>query len=140
MAGGHALFVQDHRLHYVYNWLGERIQKVSADRDITPGRHVLTAEFQKTGDDSKTGSALGTLTLYIDQEVVGQAEITTQPGNFGLAGTGAVAGRDPGSPVTPDYRPPFPFTGGRLERVVVDVSGDAYVDHDKEVLAWLARD
>jgi hypothetical protein len=28
----------------------------------------------------------------------------------------------------------------KIERVVVDVSGDAYVDHQKEVLAWLARD
>jgi arylsulfatase len=140
MAGGHSLFVQDHRLHYVYNWLGERIQKVSADRDITPGRHVLTAEFQKTGIDSESGSATGTLTLYVDQEHVGQATITTQPGAFGLAGTGVCVGRDSGSPVTPDYRPPFRFTGGTIERVVIDVSGDAYVDHDKEVLAWLARD
>ena len=45
IAGGHSLYVQNGRLHYVYNWLGERIQKVSADREITTGRHVLTAEF-----------------------------------------------------------------------------------------------
>jgi arylsulfatase A-like enzyme len=140
MAGGHSLFLQDNRLHYVYNWLGERIQKVSARRDITPGRHVLTAEFQKSDDDPATMSALGMLTLYIDEEQVGQGEISTQPGPFGLAGTGVSVGRDSGSPVTADYRPPFTFTGGTIERVVVDVSGDAYVDHEKEVLAWLARD
>jgi arylsulfatase len=140
MAGGHALFVQDRRLHYVYNWLGERSHKISADRDLTTGRHVLTAEFQKTGDDSQTLSAIGTLTLYIDDEQVGQGEIQTQPGQFGLAGGGVSVGRDPGSPVTRDYRPPFRFTGGTIERVVIDVSGDAYVDHEKEVLAWLARD
>jgi arylsulfatase len=49
-------------------------------------------------------------------------------------------GRDGGSPVTPDYDPPFEFEGGEIERVVVDVSGDPYVDHELEVLAWLARD
>ena len=32
------------------------------------------------------------------------------------------------------------FQGGTIERVVIDVSGDADVDHEKEVLAWLARD
>jgi hypothetical protein len=49
-------------------------------------------------------------------------------------------GRDSGSPVSSDYALPFAFAGGTIERVVVDVSGDAYVDHEKEVLAWLARD
>ena len=49
-------------------------------------------------------------------------------------------GRDSGSPVGDDYAPPFPFAGGVIDRVVVDVSGDPYVDHEKEVHAWLARD
>jgi arylsulfatase len=49
-------------------------------------------------------------------------------------------GRDSGSAVAPDYRAPFPFTGGTIERVAVDVSGDHYVDHEKEVLAYLTRD
>jgi arylsulfatase len=78
--------------------------------------------------------------LYVDDEQVGRAELWTQPGQFGLAGTGVSIGRDGGSPVTADYSPPFRFTGGTIERVVIDVSGDAYVDHEKEVLAWLARD
>jgi arylsulfatase A-like enzyme len=140
IAGGHSLYVQDGRLHYVYNWLGERIQKVSADRVIGTGRHVLTAEFQKAGDDAQTMSAIGTLTLYIDDAQVGRDEIWTQPGAFGLAGTGVSVGRDSGSTVTTDYTSPFRFEGGTIERVVVDVSGDAYVDHEKEVLAWLMRD
>ena len=45
-----------------------------------------------------------------------------------------------GSPVTPAYRPPNAFRGGTIERVIVDVSGDVFVDHEKEVAAWLARD
>jgi hypothetical protein len=34
----------------------------------------------------------------------------------------------------------YNWLGERIERVVVDVSRDAYVDHENEVLAWLARD
>jgi arylsulfatase len=30
--------------------------------------------------------------------------------------------------------------GGVIDRVVVDVRGDHYVDHEKEVIAWLMRD
>ena len=86
-------------------------------------------------------SAIGTLTLYIDDAQVGQGEIWTQPGQFGLAGTGRVRrSRQRLDPSRPTTRAPFPFEGGTIERVVVDVSGDAYVDHEKEVLAWLARD
>ena len=68
VAGGHSLYIKDNRLHYAYNWLGERIQLVSSADEVPLGTHVLTAEFEKTGDDGSTPSAVGTLTLYIDTE------------------------------------------------------------------------
>jgi arylsulfatase len=140
VGGGHSLYLQGGRLHYVYNWLGERIQKISSDVDVEPGKHVFTAEFQKTGDEEGSGSATGTLTLYIDETEVGSDEIVTQPGFFALTGDGLSIGRDSASPVSADYSSPFSFTGGEIDRVIVDVSGDHYVDHEKEVLAYLARD
>ena len=140
IAGGHSLYVKDRQLHYVYNWLGEKFQVATSDRDLPTGKHVLTAEFQKTGDDEQTKSATGTLTLYVDDEPVGKAEIMTQPGFFALAGDGLSVGRDSASPVSQDYEAPFAFSGGAIDRVVVDVSGDHYVDHEKEILAYLARD
>ncbi|MEB4008312.1 sulfatase-like hydrolase/transferase [Mycobacterium ulcerans] len=139
VAGGHSLFLKDGRLHYVYNWLGERIQTISAPEPVATGTHVLTAEFRKTADDPDTFSALGTLTLYIDTEAVGDAQIATQPGTFSLTGDGLCVGRDSGSGVA-DYPAPFPFVGGTIDRVIVDVSGDHYVDHEKQVLAYIARD
>jgi arylsulfatase len=140
VGGGHSLYLQGGRLHYVYNGLGERIQKISSDVDVEPGKHVFTAEFQKTGDEEGSGSATGTLTLYIDETEVGSDEIVTQPGFFALTGDGLSIGRDSASPVSADYSSPFSFTGGEIDRVIVDVSGDHYVDHEKEVLAYLARD
>jgi arylsulfatase len=139
VAGGHSLYVKDRRLHYVYNWLGERVQTVSSSEPVPTGTHVLTAEFQKTGDDPDTHSAVGKLTLYVDTEAVADAEIMTQPGTFSLTGDGLCVGRDSGSAVG-DYAAPFPFVGGTIERVIVDVSGDHYVDHEKAVLAYIARD
>lgn len=48
--GGHALFVKNRRLWYVYNFLGipPEQQLVSPD-ELTVGAHVLGAEFQKDG-------------------------------------------------------------------------------------------
>ncbi len=140
VGGGHSLYVHDGYFHYVYNWLGERIEKITSDVEVSTGKHVVTAEFQKTGDDASTGSATGTLTLYVDDQEVGAGEIMTQPGMFALTGDGLCVGRDSASPVSADYRSPFPFTGGTIDRVVIDVSGDHYVDHEKEVLAYLHRD
>ena len=96
VAGGHALYLKDGRLHYVYNWLGERLQEVSSREPVLTGTHVFTAEFRKTGEDPATMSATGTLTLYIDTEPVADAEITTQPGMFSLCGDGLSVGRDSG--------------------------------------------
>ncbi len=75
----------------------------------------------------------GTLTLYIDKKKVGEGEIVTQPGYFCLVGDGICVGRDSASPVTPEYTAPFRFTGGTIDKVVVDVSGEKFVDHEKQV-------
>ncbi len=140
VGGGHSLYIADGRLHYVYNWLGDAIQKISSSSTVPAGRHVFTAEFARDGADPDTGSAVGTLMLYIDMKKVGEGRIRTQPGFFALTGDGLCVGRDSGSPVSPDYSAPFAFTGGTIERVVIDVSGERYVDHEKEVAAWIMRD
>ena len=138
--GGHSLYIKDRKLHYVYNWLGVDIQKITSDVEIPTGKHIFSAEFQKTGQDPQTRSFLGTLNLYIDNKKVGEAGIKTQPGKFSIAGEGLCVGRDSASPVSPDYKPPFAFTGGTIEKVAVDVSGEPFVDHEKEVSAWIMKD
>ena len=84
----------------------------------------------------------GTLTLYIDDQAVGSDTILTQPGLFCPVGDGICVGRDSASPVTPDYadRGTFEFTGGTIEKVVVDVTGERYLDHEAQVRAWLMKD
>ena len=142
VAGGHSLYVQDHRVTYAFNWLGTSLQVITADRDLEPGEHVITAEFTATGRnaDPAMPGARGTLSLYIDGDAVGTGEIVTQPGLFCAVGDGLCVGRDDASPVTPAYAAPYRFTGGSIDKVVVDVSGDRYVDHESEVRGWFLID
>jgi arylsulfatase len=42
--------------------------------------------------------------------------------------------------VNPEYQAPFPFTGGTIDRVIVDVSGDGYANHEEQVRAWFGID
>ena len=142
VAGGHSLYVKDKRVHYAFNWVGTHLQTVSSDRELTPGAHVVTAEFTATGknEDPAMPGAKGVLTLYIDDVAVGTDQIVTQPGFFCVVGDGLCVGRDDASAVTQDYKAPFRFTGGTIDRVVVDVSGERYVDHEAQVRGWFILD
>ena len=140
--GGHALYVKDGLLHYTFNWVGTYQQDVVATTPLPVGAHTVVAEFQAEGpnDDPAQPGARGTLTLYVDDEAVGQGAIVTQPGYFCLTGDGISIGRDSGSAVSPNYAAPFPFTGGTIDKVVVDVSGERYLDHEATVRGWFLID
>ena len=71
---------------------------------------------------------------------MGTGQIVTQPGYFCVIGDGICVGRDSASPVTPEYTAPFRFSGGAIDKVVVDVSGDRYIDHEALVRTWFAID
>jgi arylsulfatase A-like enzyme len=137
--GGHALYIKDGKLKYVYGWVGEFEQIVESDKSVPTGDCVLSASFAKEGDGMPTE---GTLSLYINDEKVGEQRIKTQPGKFSLAGEGLNVGRDGGEPVTDDYPgdSPWAFVGGTIHKVVVDVAGDPWVDLEKELAAAFARD
>jgi arylsulfatase A-like enzyme len=140
--GGHALYVKDNRLHYVYNFVGMGEQKFDATEDIPVGGNViLSASFDKSGEDPP-GVATGILSLWYGDTKVGEGPIKTQPGKFMIAGEGLCIGRDSGAGVTPDYpgEMPWNFTGGTINRVAVDVSGDAYLDLEREAAAMMMRE
>ena len=140
--GGHALYVKSNRLHYVYNFVGMSEQRLSGDVDIPTGENlILSASFDKDGEDPP-GVATGLLSLWHGDTKVGESRLKTQPGKFMIAGEGLCVGRDSGAGVTPDYPGvlPWRFTGGTIRRVAVDVSGEPYIDLEREAAAMLMRE
>ena len=76
--------------------------------------------------------------LYIDGQLVGEAEFeVTTPLSLGLTG-GITVGADPGAPVAPFYEPPFAFTG-TIHSVTFDLSGELIKDEEAEMRRILAR-
>jgi len=140
--GGHALYVKDDRLHYIYNFVGMAEQEIVATADVPTGTNlILSASFDKEGEDPP-GVAVGVLSLWHDNAKVGEGRIKTQPGKFMIAGEGLCVGRDSGAGVTGDYpgELPWRFTGGTITRVAVDVSGESYIDLEREAAAMLMRE
>lgn len=136
--GGHALFLIDGILHYVYNWLGEVEQTVSASIPLQVGRVAVGIEFDKTGSDGP--SPTGTATLRIADDVVASAAIKVQPAFFSLSGEGTNVGRDRGQPVTTKYQAPFALTGATIDHVVVTAGTDVTMDYQREMEAMGLRD
>jgi arylsulfatase len=137
--GGYALFVKDGKLYYVYNFLGiPPEQQLIADAP-TDGTHVIGVEFTKerVGEHKEPH---GPCRLYVDDEVVAEAEIRTIYTRYGLAGEGLCVGYDSGDSVSREYRPKFEFTGGTIHKVVYDVSDDHYLDIENHFAAAMARD
>ncbi len=140
--GGHALYVKENRLHYVYNFVGMMEQKIDGTVDLPTGEDlILSVAFDKDGEDPP-GVATGILSLYHGDQKVGEGRIKTQPGYFSLAGEGLCVGRDSGEAVTDDYpgEAPFRFSGGTIKRVAVDVSGEPYLDLERQAEAMLTRE
>ena len=136
--GGHALYVSGGTLKYVYNFVGEQVQIIESSEPIPTGHVVLSASFEKENDGLPTE---GTVSLYIRDKKVGEAPISTQPGKFGLGGGGLVVGRSGAEQVVDDFagERPWPFLGGTIKRVIIDVSGEAFTDLAQEARAAFAH-
>ena len=137
--GGHALFVKDRKLYYVNSFIGVPPEQQFVGAGVTVGKRVLGMEFVKEsiGDHHE---AHGTTKLYIDDQLVAEGPMRTQPGHYALCGEGLTIGRDSGAPVSAEYSPPNPFTGGRIRRVEVALGDDQYLDREAEAAAMMARE
>ena len=92
--GGHALYVKDGRLKYVYNFVGDLEQVVESAEPLPAGRTVLSAAFEREGD---TMPAEGTLTLRMGETTVGRAGSGPSPASSPSRGKGSLSVRTPAS-------------------------------------------
>ena len=139
--GGHVLFVQDDYLHYIYNFMGEDEQKLSAPDPLPLGEHVFGVSYDRTGTVEGSHTPLGDVSLHVDGSVVAtMSGVRTHPASFGLSGGGVAVGRNTGQAVSSSYKAPYPFTGGTIAKVVVDISGTPYLDLERELAQAFSKD
>ena len=100
----------------------------------------LSASFEM--ERREADCTLGTLSLYHGEEKVGEEPIKTQLGAFAIAGAALYVGRHEGEAITEDYpgEAPYRFTGGTIEQVAIDVSGEPYLDLEREAALMLMRE
>jgi arylsulfatase len=137
--GGHTLFIKDMKLHYVYNFLGIKPEQKFASEALKPGKYTVGVEFtrEKAGPNHES---VGTTKLYVNDKVVAQGAMKSQPGKFTLAGDGLCVGRDSGDAVSDEYESPATFKGGTIQFVAVTVEKDQYLNLEKLAAAAFAID
>ena len=131
--GGYTLFMKDNKLHYVHNYVVAEEFHLVSNIAVPPGKAELRYEFQPTGkpDVKKGKGSPGKAQLYINRKLAGEMLLPyTVPLALGI-GSGMTVGRNPGSPVSVLYGPPFAFTG-KIRHVTVDLTGSLIPDSTDE--------
>ncbi len=128
--GGHALFIKDKKLYYVYNFLGIKPEQQFVSTALNPGKYTFGMEFirEKAGQNKES---LGTTKLFVNDKVVAEGPMRAQVGMFTLCGDGLCVGYDSGDAVSQEYKSPGKFKGGRIQGVGVTVEKAQYLDLEK---------
>ena len=97
--GGHTLFIKNRKLYYVYNFLGIKPEQKFVSTELKPGKYTVGMEFarEKRGQERES---LGRTKLYVNDKVVAEGPMRTQPGKFTLSGDGLCIGYDSGDAVS----------------------------------------
>jgi arylsulfatase len=135
--GGHALFIKDKKVNYVYNFLGIKPEQRFTSGELKPGKYTFGLEFTRESK-GKYGESLGKAKLYVNDKVVAEGPMKTQPGKFTLSGDGLCIGRDSGDNVSQEYKAPGTFKGGKILGVGVNVGKQEYKDLAKAAAAAFA--
>jgi hypothetical protein len=114
-AGGYALFVNEGRLHFTYNYVATEITTVTAEVTIPSGPVVVKATFTRTG-------AGGDVELFYGDVPVGRGHVrTTTPLTYGTPGF--AVGFQPAGPINPGLAGRAELPPSVLRRVLVEASG-----------------
>jgi len=137
--GGHSLFIKDHKLYYVYNFLGIKEQQLVSSMPLKPGKYTIGMEFtkEKAGEHQES---IGSAKLYINDKVVASGPMTAQVGKFTLVGDGLCVGYDSGDPVSKQYSSPGEFKGGEIQFVTVSTDKKNYIELETEAARIWAKE
>jgi arylsulfatase A-like enzyme len=121
-ANGISFYLQNEKLHFVYNNGWEKYHIVSGEK-ISPGKQLLKVKFKP--DNSEQGAG-GLASLYIGDKKSGEGRVA-KTGSSIFAHEGLNLGFDDLTAVTDEYKVPFAFTGN-LNKVVIEFAPSALKD------------
>jgi len=119
VAGGYTFYIMHGKPTYEYNWYTQARYKIVSSAFVTPGTNVVKVDFKYDGGGIGKG---GLATIYLNGKKVGEGRVdkTEVAARFSADET-FDTGFDSASPVSADYKSPFPFPG-TINKVEIDVA------------------
>ncbi len=109
VAGGYTLFIKQGKPRFEYNWYTQERYKIASSASVTPSKNVVKIDFKYDGGGIAKG---GLVALYLNGKKVGEGRVEkTEPAGRFSADETFDTGFDSASPVSADYKSPFPFPG-----------------------------
>jgi arylsulfatase len=128
--GGYAIYIEDLRPRYEYNWFSQARYKIASSERLSPGPAKIRVEFEYDGGGVGKG---GTLSLFVNDRKVSEGRVEkTVPGRYSADETFDI-GMDTGSPVSVDYSSPNRFTG-TLRKVEIALGPSTLSEEDAKTL------
>lgn len=124
-AGGWALYVNDGKLTYCYNYFGIDHFIISSQTTLPSGKHTLKMDFDYDGGGLGKG---GTVTLYCDKKKIASGRVEHTQAMFFSADETTDIGQDSSAPVSPDYTAGNNAFNGKISLINIEVGNDSY-DH-----------
>lgn len=88
---------------------------------LSPGRHQVTVRFKPTSATERPSMFTGDVVLLVDGHEVARREGVRSAAQYSaLTGYGLTVGRNIGTPVSRQYKTPFPYEG-TIEKVEIRV-------------------
>ena len=137
--GGHALYVKDGKLKYVYNWVGCSEQIVESTEPLPTGMPSSRPRSRGKATRCRPRARSPSTSATRRSAQAGSRPSRASSPSPAKASTSARTAANP-SPTTTPARLPWPFVGGTIQRAVIDVSGEPFVDLAEEAGMAFARD
>jgi arylsulfatase len=115
---GYGLFVKDGKLVYHYNLAGVERFTIESDEKVPAGEVALKAVYVTDADKPFAGA---TVTLYANDQKVGEGRIEKSIPNRVTLDETLDIGFDTGTPVADGYEMPFRFSG-KLSAVTIELN------------------
>ncbi|MBO67828.1 MAG: arylsulfatase [Acidiferrobacteraceae bacterium] len=113
--GGFSIWIEGGFLNFAYNYLAQKITRLVSDRKVPNGTSSVSVSYSKFAENE------GTITMWIEQSRVGQAQLRMLPWRQTIYGMDI--GCDHGSTVVDNYVAPNAFSG-TLYYVDFDLDND----------------
>ena len=138
--GGHALFIKDKKLYYVYNFLGIKPEQKFVSPELKPGKYTLGDGVHPREGRARTTSRSARRSSMSTTRSWPKARCGRRRASSRCPATASASAATAADAVSKEYKTPGEFKGGTIQFVGVTIEKAQYLDLETLAAAAMALD